>query len=78
MTGQFPSDFDFARGAITVQRAVTQDAEGRAILGEPKTAKSRRTIPMLGSLREDLLRHLDWQCARNLDASGFVFTNQDG
>ena len=51
---------------------------GVAVLAEPKTTKSRRTVPLLGGLRDELLRHLDRQRERNLDVAGFVFTNQDG
>ena len=72
------SDIDFARGTITVHRAVTRGPNGEAITSKPKTAKSRRTVPMLGSLRDELLAHLYWQRERNLDEPGFVFTNQDG
>ena len=72
------TDVDLERGAITVQRAVTRGEGGAAVLAEPKTAKSRRTVPLLGGLREELLRHLDWQRDRNLDGAGFVFTNQEG
>jgi integrase len=71
-------DVDFVRGTITVQRAVTQAKDGSAILAEPKTVKSRRTVPMMGELRDALLGHLDWQRERNLDATGFVFTNMAG
>ena len=72
------ADVDFVRGTITVQRAVTQAKDGSAILAEPKTVKSRRTVPMMGELRDALLRHLGWQRERNLDATGFVFTNMAG
>jgi integrase len=72
------TDVDFARGTITVARAVTRGQDGEAIFAEPKTAKSRRTIPMLGGLRDELLAHLDWQRSTGLDAEGLVFTNQSG
>ena len=52
------SDVDFVRGTISVQRAVTRDGAGQAIVAEPKTVKSPRTIPMLGRLREELLRQI--------------------
>lgn len=71
------ADVDFVRETITVQRTVTRGADGDAILAEPKTTKSRRTIPMLGGLRDELLRHHDWQCERGF-GDGLVFTNQDG
>ena len=56
----------------------TGGKDGEAVLAEPKTAKSRRTVPLLGGLRDELLRHLEWQRKRNLDQAGFVFTNQEG
>ena len=72
------TDLDFDRSTISVQRAVTRGAGGEAVLAEPKTAKSRRTVPMLGGLRDVLVAHLEYQRDRNLDAAGFVFTNQAG
>lgn len=72
------SDIDFVRGTISVQRAVTRGKDGEAIIAEPKTAKSRRTVPMLGGLREALLAHLDKQRSVNYDEAGVVFTNTSG
>ena len=72
------TDVDLERGAISVHRTVTRGEDGEAVLAEPKTSKSRRTVPLLGGLRDELVRHLDWQRERNLDVSGFVFTNQEG
>ena len=71
-------DVDLERGAISVHRTVTRGKDGEAVMAEPKTAKSRRTVPLLGGLREELLRHREWQRERNLDGIGFVFTNQEG
>ena len=71
-------DVDFARGTISVQRTVTRGKDGSMILADPKTVKSRRTVPMLGGLRDALLTHLEWQRTRNLDATGYVFTNMAG
>ena len=71
-------DVDFVRKTISVQRTVTRGADGDAVLAEPKTVKSRRTVPLLGGLRATLFRHLDWQRERNLDETGFVFTNTEG
>jgi len=72
------TDLDLLNGTLSVQRAVTRGKDGTAILAEPKTTKSRRTVPLLGGLRVELVWHLDWQRERNLDIAGFVFTNQDG
>ena len=72
------ADVDFARGTITVYRTVTRGADGEAIIAEPKTAKSRRTVPMLGGLRDALLAHLDEQRRVNYDQAGYVFTSTSG
>jgi integrase len=72
------ADVDFARGTISVQRTVTHGKDGSMILAEPKTVKSRRTVPVLGGLRDVLLAHLQWQRERTLDAAGYVFTNMAG
>ncbi len=71
-------DIDFERGTISVQRAVTRGDNGDAILAEPKTSKSRRTVPMLGGLRDVLLAHLEKQREVNHDVAGFAFTNTAG
>ena len=71
-------DLDFGRGTISVQRTVTRDGHGGALISAPKTAKSRRTVPMVTGLKEDLLQHLERQRYNGLDASGFVFTNTRG
>jgi len=69
---------DFAGGTISVHRAVTRGADGKAIIAEQKTAKSRRTVPMLGGLRNALLEHLDEQRSVNYDEVGCVFTTTSG
>ncbi len=71
-------DVDFERATISVQRTVTRGAGGTAVLDEPKTPKSRRSIPMFGSLRNEFLRHLDWQRERGLNEAVFVLANQYG
>ena len=63
------NDLDFARAKVRVERAVTRDGDGRAILADPKTVKSRRTVPMLAGLHDVLLRHLEWQREHGLDAN---------
>jgi len=70
-------DLDFQAGRIRIERAVTKDEDGQAINGPPKTSKSRRTLHMFG-LQDVLLEHYRWQAEHGLDASGYVFTNQDG
>lgn len=70
-------DIDFAAGRLSVSRAATQGATGELVLGPPKTVKSRRSLPLFG-LGELLLEHRAWQAKHGLDASGHVFTTQDG
>lgn len=53
------TDLDLVNGTLSVQRAVTRGKDGAAILAEPKTTKSRRTVPLLGGLRDALVEHLD-------------------
>jgi hypothetical protein len=38
---------------------VTRGEGGVAVIAEPKTTKSRRTVPMLGGLRDEIVRHQD-------------------
>lgn len=70
-------DIDFANGRLTVSKATTQGKDGKPMLGPPKTAKSRRTLPLF-NLGDLLLEHRAWQAERGLDACGHVFTTQDG
>jgi integrase len=51
------SDIDFDRQRITVKQAVRRGTAGRAMLGELKTAASRRTLP-IGSLVEEIRAHV--------------------
>ncbi len=71
-------DVDLAYGRLTVQRTVTKGKSSDGLLAEPKTTRSRRTVPLLGGLRDELARHMDLQRGLGLDDSGFVFTNQEG
>lgn len=70
-------DLDFQAGRISIERAITRGKDGQPITAPPKTAKSRRTIPMFG-LQDVLMEHYKWQAEHGLDATGHVFTNQAG
>lgn len=70
-------DLDFEGERISILRAATRGEDGKRIESHPKTAKSRRTIPMF-TLRDELLAHQKWQAEHGLDGPGLVFTNQDG
>lgn len=71
------SDIDFSEGRISVTKAVTKNSDGQAVIGAPKTIRSSRTVPLFG-LADMLLAHQQWQYQHSLDASGHVFTNQNG
>jgi len=75
-------DIDFARGRIHVQRALSKGKDGWR-LEEPKTAQSRRSIPLPASVIKDLLEHRKSQDAEKSRATmykdnGFVFAGEQG
>jgi len=71
------ADLDFNKGRIRIERAITKDSDGQPMIAPPKTAKSVRTIHMFG-LEDTLLAHYKWMVEHGLDATGHVFTNQEG
>lgn len=74
------ADIDFAAGHVSVTKAVTRDKAGAAKISTPKTAQSRRTVPLFG-ISSVLLAHRDWQAERGLladEMDGLVFTTQAG
>lgn len=71
------TDVDFVGEQLTITKAITRGKDGQRISAAPKTAKSRRTIPMFG-LRDVLLEHRRWQAEVGLGGTGHVFTNQEG
>ncbi len=60
-------DLDFTRGTITVQRALIRH-KGTWSFAEPKTARSRRTIPLPASLLQSLRQHKRQQAEDRLKA----------
>jgi integrase len=50
-------DVDLARGTATVQRTLVSRKGGGWYFGEPKTSRSRRTIPLPASLLRSLVEH---------------------
>lgn len=70
-------DLDLAGGRLTIARTITRGPGGRPVLAPPKTAASRRVIPLFG-LQDALLRHCEQQKRLGLDQTGHVFTNQLG
>jgi integrase len=51
------ADINFDKGTATIQRSLARLDTGEWILGEPKTKRSRRTIPLSGSLVSALKQH---------------------
>jgi integrase len=73
-------DLDLDSGVWSVRRAVSKSERG-LVVTDPKTAKSRRSIPLDGRTVEELKAHR-LTSMRNRqtgwDATGFVFTRTDG
>ena len=78
-------DLDFDAGRATIRRALTKAADGRPAFKEPKTAGSRRAIPLPSSLAAVLRDHRKSQAEHALKlglsydrASDLVFANEAG
>jgi integrase len=83
--GLMRSDVDLSRGIVTVQRTVIWKRDGTEFyFGEPKTKRSRRSIPLSPQLVKLLRRHLARQGAARLKAGSaykdltLVFANENG
>jgi integrase len=76
-------DVDFDGGSLSVRHAL-QRIDGKLQLVEPKSATSRRTIPLTGVAQLALRRRKAVQAQERIDAadwwqeSGFVFTGATG
>ena len=70
---QWP-DVDLDTGALSVRRTV-QDVRGQIIVGEPKSAKSRRRIDLPAIAVAALRQHRKMLLAMGLAASAWVFPN---
>jgi integrase len=78
-------DVDFTEGIVIVQRALVWRTKGGGwYYGEPKTSRSRRTIPLPASLTRFLIEHKRQQGIERLKAGpawqdhGLVFTTTIG
>lgn len=76
------ADVDFEKGKLQVQRALVRHGKGWT-LEEPKTPRSRRTIPLPKSILQDLKAHRKRQLEEKLKVSdytdhGFVFAVSNG
>lgn len=50
-------DIDFKKNSLRINRALHRGREYKAVYGDPKTKKSKRTITLTDELREMLLEH---------------------
>ena len=78
-------DLDLEKGIVTVQRAIIWRATGGGwYFGEPKTARSRRSIPLLASTLRLIKEHRRIQAEERLKAGAgyqhhdLVFTTSEG
>ena len=70
-------DINFDKGTVTVQRALVWKRKGGGrSLQEPKTAQSRRTIPLPASVTNELKRHRKRQLEERMKL-GQAFQNND-
>lgn len=60
------SDIDFETGNVSVQRTLVRRKGGGWYFGEPKTSRSRRSIPLPASLLQSLREHKRHQAERRL------------
>lgn len=92
VTGMRPSeyiglqwkDINFETGVVTVQRTLTWKRDGTWYFGEPKTSRSRRSIPLPASLMPLLKEHKIRQAEKRLKAGpeyhnlDLIFSGQEG
>ena len=71
------SDLDLAGGTLTVRRSLAEGRDGGWALAEPKSARSRRTIP-LAAIARDALRRRQAQQAAEQSAAGTAWQDRDG
>ena len=78
------SDMDLQKGAAIVVRTLIWRKGGEWYFGEPKTARSRRTVPLPASILSALQEHKRRQAAERLKAGAhyqndeLVFAMRDG
>jgi integrase len=72
-------DVDLRRATLTVRHSLTRLPGRRYVLTEPKTERSRRTIPLLPPVVEALTELRKRQLAADLDLNqGLVFCDEQG
>jgi integrase len=69
-------DIDFQNGTVTVQRVVVWRSKIGWYFSEPKTPRSRRSIPIPGSIVNSIVEHKRRQLEERLK-SGQMYQNND-
>ena len=64
------SDVSFERSDVVVQRKLIWKRDGTYYIGEPKTARSRRNVPLSPQLLDILKHHLSRQAEERLKEQG--------
>lgn len=79
------SDVDEAAGTLTVRRSLAEAGEARWAMADPKSARSRRSLPLPALAREALARQRTRQDAERIaagsawqDRAGVIFTDSVG
>lgn len=76
-------DIDLAASSLTVAHTLTHDRQHRLVLDTPKTARSRRTLPLTSGAVDALVRQQEVDDLRRSEDAGwnpegFVFTTTTG
>jgi len=79
------SDVEESAGTLTVRRSLAEAGEARWAMADPKSARSRRTLPLPALARDALARRRDRQDAERIaagsawqDRVGLIFTDAVG
>ena len=80
------NDIDFDNKRVTINRSLTRTRGKKWVLEEPKTARSRRTIPLSLTVMQDLKEHRANQAAQKLknkkknkyNDQSFIFAAENG
>ncbi len=79
------ADVDLEGAMVSIRRTLTRTGGGKGVaLGDPKTKRSRRTVPLTREATEALSRHLERQLREIQEAGdlyddqGLVFTTEAG
>ncbi len=78
MLGLAWPDVDLVAGTLTVRRSLAMARDGGWALAQPKSTRSRRTIPLPGLARDALVRESDRQADARAAAGSASWQDRDG